>query len=211
MRLERTIGFLAILGLLLSWSPVSFADSPIGLFRNTYYLLLLEEDFPASTPDASLLDLQGGVLAQVTALYKRRLDIEGSGKLRDGRVLNFAGRVNGQIRYEWTVHPFGRGVGDCELVPFHTLAADPARIPLGSVVRIAETTGMLLPDGTLHDGLWRAEDIGGAIQGDRIDLFVGAGDQGAWLDRAGIGHLQPLTVSLVSPPPREGCVQQVPH
>jgi len=177
MRLERTIGFLAILGLLLSWSPESFADSPIGLFRNTYYLLLLEEDFPASTPDASLLDLQGGVLAQVTALYKRRLDIEGSGKLRDGRVLNFAGRVNGQIRYEWTVHPFGRGVGDCELVPFHTLA----------------------------------EDIGGAIQGDRIDLFVGAGDQGAWLDRAGIGHLQPLTVSLVSPPPREGCVQQVPH
>jgi 3D (Asp-Asp-Asp) domain-containing protein len=184
-----------------------YEDAPvIGKFRDTYYYSVRESDFAAGT-DAALLDLQGGTLALVSAAYKKAIDIEGTGRLRDGRVLNFAARVDGTIRYHVTTHPFGHGAGDCALIPFHTIAVDPRKIPLGSVVRIDETVGMELPDGTRHDGTWRAEDIGSAIQEDRIDLFVGEGDQGATLDHAHIGNLQPLTVRLLQGPPANSCSQ----
>lgn len=42
-----------------------------------------------------------------------------------------------------------------------TIAVDPRRIPLGSRVCIAELKGCRI-----------AEDVGGAIQGDRIDLYM---------------------------------------
>jgi 3D (Asp-Asp-Asp) domain-containing protein len=32
-----------------------------------------------------------------------------------------------------------------------------------------------MPDGTAHDGFWYASDVGGAIKGQRIDLFTGVG------------------------------------
>lgn len=53
------------------------------------------------------------------------------------------------------------------MIPRHAVAVDPAIIPLGSVVMI--------------EGLGRtpiiavAVDIGGAIKGQRIDLYLGAG------------------------------------
>lgn len=203
----------ALLGLLaavLPFCPVMGADREpvLGRFRSTYYHVARESDYAHLIADDVILTLKGEILARVSTAFKRAVSVEGTGKLRDGRVINYAGRKNDEVRFRVTSNPYGDGVGTCALVPFRTVAVDPSKIPLGAVVRIEETIGMRLPDGSFHDGLWKAEDIGEAIWGNRIDLFVGEGDQGAVLTRHRITHLRPLTVRLVSPPPEDSCAKQ---
>ena len=63
----------------------------------------------------------------------------------------------------------------CRPVPMRTLATDPRVIPRRTRVFIRETVGIRLPDGTVHDGYWYASDTGGAIRGQRVDLYTGHG------------------------------------
>ena len=48
-----------------------------------------------------------------------------------------------------------------------------ARIGTGSWIYIEELAGFLVPDGSIHSGLVRADDVGSAIRGDRLDVFIG--------------------------------------
>ena len=86
----------------------------------------------------------------------------------------------------------------CRVVPMRTLAVDPKVVPRGTVVFIKETVGLPLPGGRVHDGLWYASDVGGAIKGDRIDLFTGAGPGSAKTIRSSGLNLAHLTVTRVS-------------
>jgi len=77
-------------------------------------------------------------------------------------------------------HAGGKGIGSrdslgCKVAPMRTLAVDPHVIPKRSIVFIKETVGMVMPDGSKHDGLWYASDTGGAIKGAKVDLFTGVG------------------------------------
>lgn len=184
----------------------------LGQFRNTYYYAVFEVDYPADDPKTrSVLTMEGDLIAKVTEKFYKELLVEGSGILRDRRVVNFAGVVDGKSRYHITTLSWGRGSGSCALDPFHTIAADPAQIPAGAVVKIAETVGMILPDGTKHSGIWRAEDTGSAILHDRIDLFIGKKGYSKILQGGGIGHMQALTITLLEQPLPDSCVYQAPH
>ena len=83
----------------------------------------------------------------------------------------------GRTRFALAKGPFGDGVGGRVLVPFRTVAVDPKRIPLGSLVFIPDARGQRFtaPDGQTytHDGYFLAGDIGGAIKGAHIDIFTG--------------------------------------
>jgi len=75
-------------------------------------------------------------------------------------------------------HAGAKGVGSldslgCRVVPMRTLAVDKTIIPRRTVVFIKETVGLKMPDGQTHDGYWYASDIGGAIKGQRIDMYTG--------------------------------------
>jgi 3D (Asp-Asp-Asp) domain-containing protein len=75
-------------------------------------------------------------------------------------------------------HAGAKGVGNldslgCKVVAMRTAAVDKNLIPKGSVLFIKETVGLKMPDGSTHDGYWYASDTGGAIKGQRIDLFTG--------------------------------------
>ena len=75
-------------------------------------------------------------------------------------------------------HAGAKGVGNldslgCRVVAMRTAAVDKDLIPKGSVLFIKETVGLKMPDGSAHDGYWYASDTGGAIKGQRIDLFTG--------------------------------------
>ena len=77
-------------------------------------------------------------------------------------------------------HAGAKGVGSldslgCKVVPMRTLAVDKSIIPRRTVVFIKETVGLKMPDGQAHDGYWYASDVGGAIKGQRIDLYTGNG------------------------------------
>ena len=183
----------------------------IGAFRNTIYYLKEESSFQNRPKDTEVKDLSGRVIARVNSRFKQLMDIEGSGKLMDGRVLNYAGRVRGEIRYQFTKHNWGLGVGDCGLIPFRSLAVDQDLIPYGSIVRIQETVGMPLPDGSRHDGYWIASDTGGAIRGDRIDLFTGKESWRDFIDHYQIDHLQALHINLIAKATLQSCVHQQPN
>ena len=77
-------------------------------------------------------------------------------------------------------HAGAKGVGvldslGCKVVPMRTLAVDKTIIPRRTVVFIKETVGLKMPNGQPHDGYWYASDVGGAIKGERIDLYTGNG------------------------------------
>jgi len=208
------VGTLAgLLGGLFAGDPVRSAlamdhEPILGRFYNSYYYVASEADYVRHRIDNVIRDMEGKVLARVSTAFKRAVSVEGSGKLRDGRMINYADKVKGEVRFFVTPNPWGTGAGACALEPFRTVAVDPKRIPLGAVVRIDETVGMPLPDGSIHDGLWRAEDIGGAIKENRIDLFVGERAHGPVLDRHQIFYLRALTVRLAAPPPVDSCAKK---
>jgi len=201
----------AVFAFFLTCAGAQAFDEPTGKFRNTYYYMVFEGDYPKGARSAEILTMDGKVLANVTTKFFNALTIEGSGTLLDGRVVNWAGRIDGKSRYHFTKLKWGRGTGNCALSPFHTIAADPTQIPSGAVVKIAETVGMRLPDGTRSDGIWRAEDTGSAILHDRIDLFIGKRSDAHFLSEAGIPNMQALTVSLLSQPLPDSCVFQNPE
>lgn len=77
-------------------------------------------------------------------------------------------------------HAGARGVGSldslgCKVVAMRTVAIDRNVIPRRTRLFIKETVGLPMPDGRKHDGFWYATDVGGAIKGEKIDLFTGHG------------------------------------
>jgi 3D (Asp-Asp-Asp) domain-containing protein len=81
-------------------------------------------------------------------------------------------------------HAGAKGVGaldslGCKVVAMRTVAVDKNLIPKRSVLFIKETVGLKMPDGSIHDGYWYASDTGGAIKGQRIDLYTGNGSRSA--------------------------------
>jgi 3D (Asp-Asp-Asp) domain-containing protein len=77
-------------------------------------------------------------------------------------------------------HAGAKGVGaldslGCKVVAMRTVAVDKKLIPRRTVLFIKETVGVKMPDGKTHDGYWYASDVGGAIKGERIDLYTGHG------------------------------------
>ena len=106
-----------------------------------------------------------------------------------------------QFRLKASLYHVGaRGVGvldslGCRVVAMRTAAIDTRVIPRRTVLFIEETVGLRMPDGRVHDGYWYASDTGGAIKGQRIDLFTGSGSSSMKpMMRLNMSH---LTVSKV--------------
>ena len=77
-------------------------------------------------------------------------------------------------------HAGAKGVGaldslGCKVVAMRTVAIDRKLIPRRTKLFIKETVGLPMPDGSKHDGFWYASDTGGAIKGEKIDLYTGHG------------------------------------
>jgi 3D (Asp-Asp-Asp) domain-containing protein len=94
----------------------------------------------------------------------------------------------------------------CPVAAMRTVAVDPAIVTRRSIIFIKETVGMPLPGGGVHDGYWYASDVGGAIKGQRIDLFTGPG--AASMRALASLNLRTLTVTKVGDfsgcPPTDG-------
>jgi 3D (Asp-Asp-Asp) domain-containing protein len=182
----------------------------LGRFETTYYYTPRETDYPAKSKTAKILDKSGKVIARVSPEFMESLKIEGSGVLKDGRVIGFAG-IKDDVRHYYIIPDnVSRGTHGCVLEPFHILAVDPKVIPLGTIIRIPETIGMPLPNGKKHDGIWRAEDVGSAIKGKHVDLYVGGGANAKilrdYLKSNGSSLEKGLTLEKVSVPPVTSCI-----
>ena len=120
-----------------------------------------------------------------------------AGSLRvGGEVFNFAGVTGSsqascshgpseRVRWNRSPHPHGTGARSNPLRPFRTIACDLGWVggstpwvdggypAFGQRMYIPAADGVLLPDGTVHDGVFICEDTGGAVTGNHIDVFLG--------------------------------------
>jgi len=134
---------------------------------------------------------EGYFFGRIPERYACSLRLEGSGLLRDGRVINYTGpckfgygtpprdpRRRDNLpatcfeQLDITDYPFGRGAGQRPLIPFKSVAVDPRVVRIGEPLYVPEFDGLLLPDGSIHDGCVRADDTGGGIKGRKLDFFV---------------------------------------
>lgn len=136
----------------------------------------------ATLPDlVPLYDRSCEPLANVSRTFAAHIALQGTGRLRDGRVLNVAGRCDCPRKPCFHVLPeknkWGMGGSGMPLEPFRTVAVDPRRIKLGTLLYLPELDGRRMPGpagvgGFIHDGCVVAGDTGGGIKGKQLDLFV---------------------------------------
>ncbi|MGZ3426958.1 MAG: 3D domain-containing protein [Polyangia bacterium] len=146
-------------------------------FRLSFYWIAYESEYANESYDTAIYTRAGYYIGSFPSAFIFELKLEGSGILRDGRVLNYDGECNyGMGTCFKTLaleqHPLGAGVQGRPLEPFRSIAVDPRFIPIGATVYVPELVGTLLPDGTRHDGCLRADDMGGAIKEHKLDFFV---------------------------------------
>ena len=146
-------------------------------FRLSFYWLAYESEYANESYDTAIYTRRGYYIGSFPSAFIFELKLEGSGVLRDGRVLNYDGECNyGMGTCFKTLaleqHPLGAGVQSRPLEPFRSIAVDPRFIPIGATVYVPELVGVLMPDGTRHDGCLRADDMGGAIKEHKLDFFV---------------------------------------
>jgi 3D (Asp-Asp-Asp) domain-containing protein len=152
----------------------------LGSFELTYYWMTQTRD-DEGEPDTVLYSKQCKELAKVTSQFARRLAMEGTGRLRDGRVINTAGACScdGRCYYFPSKHKrWGVGVAKRALSPFRSVAVDPDHVAIGQMLYIPELEGLTMPGrkpwgGFVHDGCVVADDRGGNVRGQQLDFFTG--------------------------------------
>jgi 3D (Asp-Asp-Asp) domain-containing protein len=156
-------------------SQVPAGFKALGDFEYGFYRTLDEAsaEWRGEERTETLHTRDGHPIARVGARFRRQLDIDGSARLRDGRLVSVEGKVDGQSRFLVIEHaPFGVGAPGYQLMPYRTVSVDPKRISLGTVLFIPALVGVRLPTGEFHDGFCFAHDTHeGAADG--IGIFAG--------------------------------------
>ena len=195
----------------------------VGSVWHTFYHLARQDQYPGA--DYKLYDNDCRAIVTSTYEFYASARMQGSAKLSDGRVINYAGvctcagakrtcfRVLG-AEHPWGLSASGRGV-----VPLRSIAVDPGTIPLGSLVYIKAWDGKVIPKvgqlgGFTHDGCFRADDTGDRITGAHYDFFAGSTEMwrelekvaatgsysGAYLDGKRCEHVRNLSPQDSTPP-----------
>ncbi len=171
----------------------------IGQMWNTYYYFPYEKDY-TDTDDTTIYDADCKPIATVPQKYADTICIEGSGKLEDGRVVNYSktcscGKKCASYNYivcydvlDSNLYPWGMGSKGNPLVPLRSWAVDNSIIPFGTTIYAEEWDGVMIPDidglgNFIHDGCFKADDTGGAITGYHFDLFAGTSNMWKELEK----------------------------
>lgn len=175
----------------------SDAPKSMGPFQVTFYYVAAEEEVDAAQGSAKqggdktyasqVLDLvvlyDGKTcepIAEVSRAFAAAAEMQGTGKLKDGRIINIWGSCpcGRSPCFQFTGQKWGKSGNGRGLTPFRTVAADPKVVPLGSLLYIPVLEGRRMPGrapwgGFVHDGCVVADDTGGAIRDNQLDFFVG--------------------------------------
>lgn len=138
------------------------------------------EELAAIAPDqVTLYTDDCSPIADVSREFSQQLALQGSGKLRDGRVVNIWGRCKCEHSpcFRATANQWGNAGTGRPLQPFRTVAVDPKIVKLGTLLYVPLLEGRTMPGrapwgGYVHDGCVVADDTGG-FGGQKLDLFVG--------------------------------------
>ncbi len=162
----------------------------IGDFYITYYWMVLEADYSGADSTPLKDDNCAATIATVPLGFADDVCIEGSGKLTDGTVINYSSECNCGFPCSNNVtvcfalldaaaFPWGQGSQSNALVPLRSWAVDNAVIPHGTLLYAPKWDGVVIPSidgigGFVHDGCFRADDVGNGINGQHYDFYAGS-------------------------------------
>ena len=145
----------------------------------TYYYVA---ERPEGDPDhVAIKDCDGALLTMASKTFHAAVEMERTARATSptGKRITF-NDVGGCFRVLDAKYPWGIGVtskteGAYPLIPFRSIAVDPAVFTLGKWYFVRELVGKKTPSPSVftHDGCVRAVDVGSAIKGAHIDFFTG--------------------------------------
>ncbi len=144
----------------------------------TYYWITFESDESGSgSRDTQLKTCNGKTIASVTRHYAERVRMEGTGKLRDGRVVNLGDCDCGSgfkcfESYDAGRFPWGMGSNDNAIYPYSSVASNDFKV--GTKLYIPALKGVSMPGTSQkHDGCVQVDDKAWSFGSNHIDFFVG--------------------------------------
>jgi 3D (Asp-Asp-Asp) domain-containing protein len=169
-----------------TYAEVATSDAPhgaeLGRYKFTRYYVVDETRYEPSGEVTIYDDRACKPIATGSRDFVRALDMEGTGRLRDGRTINVSADCgcghSPCYRTAGADERWGIGARGEPLEPFRTVAVDPDVVPLGTHLYIPELDGLTMPGpaptgGYVHDGCVVAVDVGGRVRGRQLDFFVG--------------------------------------
>lgn len=138
-----------------------------------YYLAAQKCPDPAQV---ALPRCGGGSIATVSQHFKKSAALQGSAKLCDGRVVGVQKTNPLCFVVVPEGFPWGMTASGRPATPFRSISIDTKVFAMGHWYYIPELDGLKLPApaaGKVHDGCVHADDVGGGVKGEHIDLFVG--------------------------------------
>ncbi|MEM1008500.1 MAG: hypothetical protein AAGJ35_05800 [Myxococcota bacterium] len=148
----------------------------LGKHRLTLYWIPRQRKF---RPQVALFAGNRRV-AWVSSRFSRRLRMQGTGRLLNGLLVQYAGRCRPAHRTCMLVrvinrrrYPHGVGAMGIALRPFRSVAVGRGHIRLGTRLYIPALRRLLRRSGMRHRGCFRAHDRTGRKYRRSIDLFVG--------------------------------------
>ncbi len=151
----------------------------LGKFKTTFYWVVEEDDYNQSRT-VPLYDDHGNLLGKFPSAFVQDFKREAAAQLKDGRRISYLKRA-GRAQ---VVDKF-LGTGGFKLTELSSIAVDPRVIPMGSLVYIPQAENVTV-GGKRLTGLFRAHDIGSAVKGKHIDIFVGSKDNCEAFQLAGV-------------------------
>lgn len=160
----------------------------VGKYEMRYYWIANEKDHPADTKDTIIRNGSCQRIALVSKEFADALCSQGSGKLENGEVLNYAqectcgyecsaGEKVCFAKLDEDTFPYGAGASNNALSPLRSISMAESTLPFGTVVYVSKWDGVMIPSvdglgGSAHDGCFRVDDFGvGSTK--RFNLFVG--------------------------------------
>jgi 3D (Asp-Asp-Asp) domain-containing protein len=139
----------------------------LGRFKVTYYWAVDETEYPPSRSSPLYL-ADGQLLGRFSSAFVKAFRVEAAACLKDGRRISYLKRANRAKVVDQFL-----GCDGHRLTELKSIAVDPRLIPLGSIVYIPQAENVSV-DGQAQGGIFYAHDIGSAIKGKHIDIFVGS-------------------------------------
>jgi hypothetical protein len=119
----------------------------------------------------ALKTANGDTIAKVSDITWSKFQMEGTGLLSSGVMVNLGINNNVFVKLNRGESPYGLGSQDhINLEPWVSVASNDLEI--GTTLYIKELDGVSLPNGKVHNGCVRVDDKGWGLQYCQIDFFV---------------------------------------
>jgi 3D (Asp-Asp-Asp) domain-containing protein len=161
----------------------------MGKFKTTFYWVVEEADYPSGS--SPLYDTRGRLVGRFSRAFIRDFKIEAAARLNDGRCVSYLKSANRVV-----VSDSFMGYGGYRLSELKSIAVDPRIIPLGARVYIPQAERVVV-NGRRLSGIFHAHDIGSAVKGKHVDLFVGSRKNIDVFKSAGIRSLGSVDIYIL--------------